>query len=77
VLRAFGFILDQSQAIADYGIEKFCAGTFATYQVTLEEITNASGVTFDLTVMAADDPGSRLRQQSNPIKSAWVGADRV
>lgn len=53
-LRAYGFILDQSEAIDRFGIEKFSAGQFQAYQVTLKEITTASGVTFTKKVLAAD-----------------------
>lgn len=53
-LRAYGFILDQSEAITKFGIEAFGLGEFDTYQVTLATITDESGVTFDPLVMAAD-----------------------
>jgi endonuclease G len=53
-LRAFGFILDQTEAIQQFGIEKFSAGQFATYQVRLQDITTDSGVQFAAAVRAAD-----------------------
>jgi endonuclease G len=56
-LAAFGFILDQSYAIEDYGIERterFDPGEFETYQVSLAYITEESGVTFDDGLHAAD-----------------------
>ena len=53
-LRAYGFILDQSEAITKFGVEKFGLGEFATFQASLATITDASGVTFDAVVMAAD-----------------------
>ncbi len=53
-LRAFGFILDQSEAISKFGIEKFSAGEFETFQVTLKEITAATGVRFKQKLLAAD-----------------------
>ena len=53
-LRAYGFILDQSEAIDRFGIERFSAGEFQAYQVTLREITEAAGVTFRQRLLAAD-----------------------
>jgi endonuclease G, mitochondrial len=53
-LRAYGFILDQSKAIDEFGLEKFSLGEFDTFQVALAEITSDSGVIFDADVLAAD-----------------------
>jgi endonuclease G, mitochondrial len=53
-LRAYGFILDQTEAIKQFGIEKFSAGQFVTFQVALREISKDSGVTFAKHVLAAD-----------------------
>jgi endonuclease G, mitochondrial len=53
-LRAFGFILDQTQAINKFGIERFSAGNFETYQVTLQDIMTDTGVTFKQEVLDAD-----------------------
>jgi endonuclease G len=53
-LRAFGFILDQSQAIDKFGIERFSAGEFDTYQVALQEIAAQAGLEFDDVLHAAD-----------------------
>jgi DNA/RNA endonuclease G (NUC1) len=70
VLRAFGFILDQSQAIAEFGIEKFSAGKFTTFQVALEEITTASGVRFAAVLMDADEmQGAHPDERRIPIES--------
>lgn len=53
-LRAFGFILDQSQAIQQFGLEEFALGKFTTFQVSLAGITAATDVEFPATVLAAD-----------------------
>jgi len=53
-LRAYGFVLDQSKAIDEFGLEEFSLGEFATFQVALTEITGDSGVTFHADVLAAD-----------------------
>lgn len=53
-LRAFGFILDQSQAIQEFGLEEFALGKFTTFQVSLAGITAAAGVEFPSGVLAAD-----------------------
>jgi endonuclease G len=54
-LRAYGFILDQSEAIREYGWEgRFRAGKFGEYQVSLGEITARSRVRFDNLVLASD-----------------------
>ena len=53
-LRAYGFVLDQLPAIQKYGLEKFAAAEFKTYQVTLGEITKRTGVVFPKAVGAAD-----------------------
>jgi endonuclease G len=53
-LRAFGFVLDQSEAIQKYGIERFSVGKFKTYQYRLEDLGNETAVTFDQSVLDAD-----------------------
>lgn len=53
-LRAYGFVLDQLPAIQKYGLEKFAAAEFKTYQVALSEITKRTGVTFPKALAAAD-----------------------
>lgn len=62
-LRAYGFILDQSQAISKYGLEAFSLGEFDTYQASLASISDATDVIFPGVVMAADsmltDPHER------------------
>ena len=68
VLRAYGFILDQSEAIDEFGLEKFTLGEFVTYQVGLAGITAQAGVTFHADVLAADtmadDPHESKRIKS-------------
>ncbi len=69
-LRAYGFILDQTAAIQKYGLEKFSAGELETYQVRLADVTKATGVTFDKTLIGADamagapDEARRIRIES-------------
>jgi endonuclease G len=53
-VRTYGFVLDQTSAIQKYGLEKFSAGDFQTYQVRLKDITAASGVTFAKALLNAD-----------------------
>jgi endonuclease G len=53
-LRAYGFVLDQSAAIAKYGLEAFTPDEFRTYQVRLDDIAKDAGVTFDKKLIAAD-----------------------
>lgn len=54
-LRAYGFLLDQTQAIEEFGWEgRFKAGKFEEHQVRLSEITAQSRVTFDPMLHAAD-----------------------
>jgi endonuclease G, mitochondrial len=67
-LRAFGFILDQSQAIQQFGLEEFALGKFTTFQVSLAGITQAAGVRFPNAVLQADtmpvDPDERREIRS-------------
>jgi endonuclease G len=53
-LRAYGFILDQQEAIDEFGLEAFSAGKFKVYQLALDDISQASGVTFAKEVLDAD-----------------------
>jgi endonuclease G len=54
-LRAYGFILDQTSAIQQYGWEdRFKAGKFQEQQVSLATITDRSRVTFDQSLHLAD-----------------------
>jgi endonuclease G len=53
-LRAYGFVLDQQDAIAEFGIEKFSAGKFKTFQVRLQDISSESGVVFAAAQRHAD-----------------------
>ena len=55
-LRAYGFILDQSEVIDRYGLERrgFRPGEFVAVQHALSEITERSRVEFDESLHAAD-----------------------
>jgi len=54
-LRAYGFILDQSEAIDEFGWEgRFRAGVFNEQQVSLRTITERSRVEFDQLLHDAD-----------------------
>jgi len=54
-LRAYGFLLDQADAIEQYGWEgRFRAGKFKEQQVSLGEITSRTRVAFDDILHAAD-----------------------
>jgi endonuclease G, mitochondrial len=53
-LCTYGFILDQSEAIDEFGLEKFSAGKFTTYQYTLQKISETARVIFHDKVLAAD-----------------------
>jgi len=70
-LEAFGFVLDQSKAIQQFGIERFSVGEFDTFQKTLQEITDLTGVTFDAALHAVDN-GAGIPDESRrrPLKSA-------
>lgn len=55
VLRAYGFVLDQTDAINQYGWEgRFRAGKFEERQVSLRDLTDRTRVTFDPILHAAD-----------------------
>ena len=75
-LRAYGFILDQSEAITKFGLEEFGLGEFATFQVTLATITDDTDVTFDPTVMAADTlsaaPNERRKIRLESLRDVCV-----
>jgi endonuclease G, mitochondrial len=77
-LRAYGFILDQSEAITKFGLEEFGLGEFDTFQVTLATITDATGVTFDPLVMGADtlstSPNERKSIRLESLKDLRVPA---
>jgi endonuclease G, mitochondrial len=53
-LRAFGFVLDQSDAMDEYGVEKFRPDDFDVYQHRLDYIADQAGVTFDDALLEAD-----------------------
>jgi endonuclease G, mitochondrial len=75
-LRAYGFILDQSEAITKFGLEEFGLGEFVTFQVTLTAISDDTGVTFDPVVMAADTlstaPNERRKIRLESLKDLRV-----
>ena len=78
-LAAFGFLLDQSYAIEDYGIERterFDPGEFQAFQTSLDEITELSGVTFDETLHAADPLGN-VGGESRRVRLASAGDVRI
>jgi endonuclease G len=52
-LQTYGFVFDQSDVVAKFGIE-FAAGAFAQYQKKLSEITTLTGVVFDKSLRDAD-----------------------
>jgi len=54
-IQAFGFLLDQKELLEKFGIE-FAPGRFARYRAALADITKASGVAFDKTIVAAEAP---------------------
>jgi endonuclease G len=55
LLRAYGFVLDQTDAIEEYGWERrFNVGKFEEQQLSLRDITALSRVTFDDAIYAAD-----------------------
>ncbi len=53
-LRAYGFMLEQASNIKKKGLEAFDVGEFGTYQRSLQEISDTSGVIFDEMLMKAD-----------------------
>lgn len=53
-LKVFGFVLSQKDVVKDFGIEVFRPGRFKKYQVSLEKITEITGVTFDEILHNAD-----------------------
>ena len=53
-LRAYGFILDQSNAIEEFGLEKFSAGKFDVFQQSLDSVAAQTGVTFAKELTDAD-----------------------
>jgi len=58
-LRAYGFVLDQTAAIEEYGWEgRFSVGKFSEQQRSLSDITGLSRVTFGALLHAADAMGA-------------------
>ena len=57
-LRAYGFLLDQTEAIEEYGWEaRFRVGKFKEQQVSLREITERTRVEFEQVLHDADPLG--------------------
>jgi endonuclease G, mitochondrial len=53
-LRVFGFILNQSDVVDRFGIERFEAGRFGRYQKSLKEIEAVAGIVLDQALHDAD-----------------------
>lgn len=53
-LKVFGFVLSQQDVVDDFGIEAFRPGRFEKLQVSLQAITDLTGVTFDQVLHDAD-----------------------
>jgi len=69
-LKAYGFILDQSEAIDEFGIEKFSQGRFKVFQESLETISAESGVLFDDSLHRADTSGHTPHEaRPRPLQS--------
>ena len=69
--RVQGSVLDQSKAISRFGIERCSVGEFDTFQQTLQDITDLSGVTFDAALHAVDAMiGSPDESRRRPLRSA-------
>ncbi len=69
-LRAYGFILDQSQAIDEFGIEKFGLGKFTTFQFSLASIAKQAGLVLDKKLLGADAMGDAGEDDGGtPIES--------
>jgi endonuclease G len=71
-LRAYGFLLDQTDAIEEYGWEaRFKVGKFHEQQVSLREITDRSRVEFDQILHNADpmalEPHESRRRSLNAL----------
>ena len=71
-LRAYGFLLDQTSAIEEYGWEaRFQAGKFKEEQVSLAELTQRTRVQFDQSLHDADplalEPHESRRRSLNAL----------
>jgi endonuclease G len=53
-LLSYGFILDQRGPVERFGLEALDFGRFATFQVSLPEITGTAGVEFPQIMVDAD-----------------------
>ncbi len=80
-LFAAGFVLDQADVIAQFGIEAAVEvpfGAFKTYQVPIEEIERLTGLVFDAKLHAADPLGpkspARATRRRRPPASAKESA---
>lgn len=72
-LRAYGFVLDQTEAIEEYGWEgRFRVGKFTEQQVPLLNITERSRVMFDQILHDADplahEPNESRRRSLNTLQ---------
>jgi len=54
VLRAYGFLLSQADVVERFGIEVFQPGRFRQHQVSLQRLSELTGVSFDDALHAAD-----------------------
>ena len=53
-LRVFGFILDQTDIVREFGIETFRPGRFGLYQASLKDIAEKTGLVFDASLVNSD-----------------------
>ena len=73
-LRAYGFVLDQTEAIEEYGWEgRFRAGKFSEQQYSLADIAGWAQVTFDQSLLDADpmalEPQESRKRRLNSLES--------
>lgn len=54
VLQVYGFLLDQTEVVEQFGIEAFRPGRFEKYRKPLSEIAKAAGIVFDDILLAAE-----------------------
>jgi endonuclease G, mitochondrial len=77
-LRAYGFVLDQTAAIEEYGWEgRFRVGKFSEQQRSLADITGLSRVTFDATLHEADPMAALAPDESRPKSLAALADIRL
>jgi DNA/RNA endonuclease G (NUC1) len=73
-LRAYGFVLDQTEAIEEYGWEgRFRAGKFSEQQYSLSDIAGWARVTFAQSLLDADpmalEPQESRKRRLNSLES--------